>query len=203
MTPFETLVMEFARYGESKFNSPQLDWDHALFIQVGEPCKCSLEFPIYTLSRQKTKRIEDCVAENDQKIPSFECIDQFLASKSLCGIPWLTKFSTFLPKVMENCTTDQIKQHFDLYYNISIGEKVVITELQEFGCLKKNCEIDIWTAHEKMRAATRNTPGSNNNTFAWMEVREVKVNIFKTLITYFDLLSITIPLFEGYCTRRI
>ena len=162
-----TATVEFSRNGESKFNS-QLNWENSLYL-YHDTC-CRVVTPIYRLSWERLKRVENCNSEKP-KTPLFDCVDQFLVSKSSCDIPWLKKHTP--QDIMKNCTSEQIKQHFDLNYDIIKQDDVVIKELQKFGCLMDNCVEDIWKAQDVMKEPLS---GENDTTFAIFEVKETKVN---------------------------
>ena len=92
--------------GESKFNRV-FDWTKSMLITI------SPEFGSYNLKMHQ-KRNQKC--DKNKKLPSFECINSFLASKSPCKISWLNDVTA-----KNECSEQQMKQHFELAFNIMMG----------------------------------------------------------------------------------
>ena len=94
------------------------------------------------------RKIRNNCNENE-KPQRFRCINKFLASKSFCKIPWLERYSS---KTKKNCTTsDEMKQHFDLAFNITIETETKIgSDLKKFGCHEDICVENYWKAEKIM-----------------------------------------------------
>ena len=110
LTKDMVLVVEMANEEDSRFNW-KLQWENLVFLTV------SPELHVYNLKMHRKIRNN---RNNIEKPKRFHCINKFLASKSSCKIPWLEKYSS---KTKKNCTTtDEMKQHFDLAFDITIGK---------------------------------------------------------------------------------
>jgi hypothetical protein len=51
----------------------------------------------------------------------------------------------------KNCTSEQIRQHFNLYYNLSNCRKETMEKAKQFGCLTENCQKDTWKALKHLK----------------------------------------------------
>ena len=127
-----SFLVEMATKGESKFNRV-FDWTKSMLITI------SPESGSYNLKMQQ-KRNRKC--DKNKKLPSFECINSFLASKSPCNIPWLNDVAA-----KNRCSEQQMKQHFELAFNIMTGNGVR-QQLRNFGCAQKSCIETYWKAEK-------------------------------------------------------
>ena len=73
----------------------------------------------------------------------------------------------------KNCTSEQIRQHFNLYYNLSNGRKETMEKAKQFGCLTENCQIDTWKAYETFKLASE----PNDTHFASIGLGESDVSM--------------------------
>ena len=130
-----SFLVEMATKGESKFNRV-FDWSKSMLITI------SPEFGSYNLKMHQ-KRNKKC--DKNKKLPSFECINSFLASKIPCKIPWLNDVAA-----KNKCSEQQMKQHFELAFNIMMGNgsNGVGQELRNFGCTQKSCIETYWKAEK-------------------------------------------------------
>ena len=131
-----SFVVEMATKGESKFNRV-FDWTKMMLLKI------SPEFGSYNLKMHQ-KRNKEC--DKNEKLPSFDCVNSFLASKSPCNIPWLNDIAA-----KNKCSEHQLKQHFDLAFKIMTGNGVR-QQLRNFGCAQKSCIETYWKA-EKFTSA--------------------------------------------------
>ena len=128
-----SLLLEMASKGESKFNRV-FDWTKSMLFTI------SPEFGSYNLKMHQ-KRNKKC--DKNKKLPSFDCVNSFLASKSPCKIPWLNDVAT-----QKECSEpEEMKQHFELAFNIMMGNGVG-KELRNFGCPSKSCVETYWKAEK-------------------------------------------------------
>ena len=74
----------------------------------------------------------------------------------------------------KNCTSEQIRQHFNLYYNLSNGRKETMEKAKQFGCLTENCQIDTWKAYETFKLASE----PNDTCFASIGLGESDVSTY-------------------------
>ena len=166
------------RRNESKLNSNRFDWSNALFLPIQENCNCNSGYPDYDLRRKTLKRISrndyNCDKSNQRK--SFDCINKFLANESSCNISWLKIYSQ-QEDGMEKCTSEQLKQHFQLYHQIINGQKNTIRKVEKFGCLVDNCLEDIWTARQVFKVPSR----PNDTTFA--AIGSMRQQVIKNFLT--------------------
>ena len=133
-----SFLVEMATKGESKFNRV-FDWAKSMLITI------SPEVGSYNLKMQQ-KRNRKC--DKNKKLPSFECINSFLASKSPCKISWLNDVATKNQTAKNECSEpEEMKQHFELAFNIMNGNGVG-KELRNFGCSAKSCVETYWKAEK-------------------------------------------------------
>ena len=134
-----SFVVEMATKGESKFNRV-FDWTKMMLLKI------SPEFGSYNLKMHQ-KRNKEC--DKNEKLPSFDCVNSFLASKSPCRIPWLNDTAATKNKCSQ---PEEMKQHFELAFNIMTENGGVGKELRNFGCSPKSCVETYWKA-EKFTSA--------------------------------------------------
>ena len=127
-----SFLVEMAIKGESKFNRV-FDWAKSMLIPI------SPEVGSYNLKMHQ-KRKRKC--DKNKKLPSFECINSFLASKSPCKIPYLNDVAA-----KNKCSELQMKQHFELAFKIMTGNGVR-QQLRNFGCAQKSCIETYWKAEK-------------------------------------------------------
>ena len=128
------LLLEMSSKGESKFNRV-IDWTKSMALTL------SPEFGTYNLKMHQ-KRNKKC--DKNKKLPSFDCVNSFLASKSPCRIPWLNDTAT-----KNKCSEpEEMKQHFELAFNIMSENGGVGKELRNFGCPPKSCVETYWKAEK-------------------------------------------------------
>ena len=168
------------RRNDSKLNSNKFDWSNALYLPIQENCNCYSGYPDYDLRRKTLKKISrnnyNCDKSNQRK--SFDCINKFLASETSCNVSGLKMYSQ-KEDGMEQCTSEQLKQYFQLYRQIIIGQKNTIRKVEKFGCLVDNCIEDTWTA----RQISKVTSTPNDTTFAtigYMRQQVVKLFLLET-----------------------
>ena len=88
---------------------------------------------------KRSIQAKECNKNNDNKI--FNCISEFIISKIDCNLPWMKNNM----KASRNCSnTEDMENFFDVQIGIYKGQ--LETDLEDFGCLPKNCEMDWWVA---------------------------------------------------------
>ena len=93
--------------------------------------------------------VENCDQKNEQK--PFSCIQKFIASKLNCKWPWLEKY--FYNETLKNCeTVEELKYYLNVYNKVLRGD--LNSELENFGCLTKNCIEYSWMTRKLLEMKT-------------------------------------------------
>ena len=93
---------------------------------------------------------------------------------NLCDFtPFLKTYGQKNNEKWKNCTSEQIRQHFSLYRNLSNGRKENMEKAKQFGCLTQNCQKDTWEAYETFKFASE----PNDTCFAAIRLSESAVSI--------------------------
>ena len=86
---------------------------------------------------------------------------------------FLKKYGPKSTESLNNCTSEQIRQHFSLYYNLSNGKKETLERAKQFGCLTRNCQESTWKFYETFKMITK----PNDTCFAAIGLSEIGVSI--------------------------
>ena len=155
-------MTEMTNKGESRFNHG-LEWANVLFVTMTDIATS------YNL-RMHQKRNKKCNKNRDPHL--FACVNKFLASESLCEIPWLKKYS---PPGLKKCTNEEIMQYFEFAYNVSSGYG---SKIDRKGCAggEKYCVENFWKA-EKFSTEKQSASG---NLFGYFTIlsQEVVCTLF-------------------------
>ena len=89
----------------------------------------------------------------------------------------LKKYGPKSTESLNNCTSEQIRQHFSLYYNLSNGKRETMERASQFGCLTRNCQENTWKFYETFKMIT--TP--NDTCFAAIGLSESGVSIIRLM----------------------
>ena len=146
---FKQLMIEFNN-GQTTLNFNP-DWERALYYNL--PSKME---DFYDFTVNSNKQVTDCDTENKQN--TFDCIEQFLASKIDCRFPWLDKrqFSKNNSKVCNK--SEELKLHLEI--QLKMYQRTLDDELIEFGCLKRNCLEKSWKPRHMFGSESSLTGGN-------------------------------------------
>ena len=86
---------------------------------------------------------------------------------------FLKKYGPKSTESLKNCTSEQIRQHFTLYYNLRNGKKETMERAKQFGCLISNCQENTWKLHETFRIVTE----PNDTCVAGIQLSESGVSL--------------------------
>ena len=101
---------------------------------------------------------------------------------------FLKKYGPKSTESLKNCTSEQIRQHFSLYYNLSNGKKETMERAKQFGCLTRNCQENTWKLHETFKIVTEPT----DTCFAAIGLSEsgVSIRLMNQIINLFSVLKL-------------
>ena len=79
---------------------------------------------------------KDCDEDNQQK--PFDCVNNFMQAKTGCDTT----------RLLETCNSSQDLNH---YFKVAkeVADGVKDNELEEFGCMQKNCDFYYWIPENK------------------------------------------------------
>ena len=134
-TEIDEILFEFSEKGNQNFNLNP-DWLNYIYLTL----PTNTEVSVFDFQRIYTKSIDDCDENNE--IRKFDCIQRYLATKQeTCILPWLQKYSDKDLKLCQS-GTKEARNNFNISFEIL--KRHLNKDLEDFGCLKKNCLQTSW-----------------------------------------------------------
>ena len=123
------MIWEFKDYGQSRLTFKP-EWSNSKYTS----------FPMdgeYSAFKMKTNKwVHNCEANNT--IRPFDCVQSYITQQLQCQLPWWKTETT----LRECSSNEDLEKYMNLHLEILGGKR--LPDLEEFGCLRKNCIEHFW-----------------------------------------------------------
>ena len=135
------------------------------------------------LAMKTNKLVQNCEAANNT-VKHFDCIQNYMTKQMGCKLPW---WKSGDQNLMECSSNEDLENYIKLHIEILGGKRD--PDLEEFGCLRKNCVEHSWRSW-KMTSITNTSITAPYMKLGYTSILfgslsdEVKIQLFSSQIQH-------------------